>query len=287
MNYYNTFAINFAANPEDNVYPPTLLPFTAYNDYQDEFIQTFSSTVEIKHKLDSIVFSSIDINEYSTNNSSRVSAIESENEILTPLTSTNASDDETNQPTTINEAPLPLLSDDETSNQNNPNQEFQTALDKLKEVANLRDDIEAFIQYLSDKYNIDPNEELDDLPWEVIDEIMAYINYDPDKDDNINFDILSSSSSSDDTIIIPEEQIDSFRDLIHSLDDSVKRLSILYRINGITDKRIDDGYHRFQSIFKPTVEPLIRLYKHNIRDYKNILDDSINYYIEQSSNECE
>lgn len=277
MNYYNSTAINQLAS--DNEYTPTLLPLTAYNDYQEEFLQTFSSTIDVKHQLDSIVFSSISTEEPNSIPSPLLSA---EQEILTPLTS----DDETNnanlsfQP---NETPLPLL-EPPSSPIENESTKFKTAIDKLKEVANLRDDISDFIQYLSEKYNIPLDQEIDDLPFEVIDEIMAYIDYDPDIDGELEFDVfhrLNTDSDSDDEIIIPESELDRFDNLIQQLSKNVKRLKSLYRINGINDQRNDIQYHHFQQLFKPTIDTLIRLYRHNIKDYDDILTSSRSYHNNQ------
>lgn len=260
-NYYNTTIFNQST---DN---PTLLPFGAYMEYEQQFKQTFMETTELKHRLDKIIFDSINVEPSLTDEEANL--LSSVQVSLEP--SPIQSDDETpNQPSI---EPLPF-----SSPPPEPVDEVQTAIDKLRNIADTRDDIEEFIQYLSERYNIDLNEPVDDLPFEVIDEIMTYIDYDPDTDSEFNIDIFHSDSDPEDQIIIPAERLNEFQSLLSQFIEHVQRLKRLYDINGITDSRYDTMYQKFQQLFKPTVEPLIRLYHHTIKDYQSVVSDSLNYH---------
>lgn len=281
-NYYNTSIFNSTlrkGNDDDEreIDTPTLLSYSAYMEYEHQFKQTFTETIELKKLLDSIVFSSIETDNETEAHSDEQQLVSVAETSLEPSPIQSDDEIEFSPSTSISALPLPLPDeepaiDPETS-------ELQTALDKLKSVADTRDDINEFILYLCERYNIDPNEQLNDLPFEVIDEIMTYIDYDPDNDGEFNFGFgTSNSNSSSDQLIIPANRIDEFRSLLSQFAEHVNRLSRLYRINGITDSRYDSLYHKFQQLFKPTVEPLIRLYKHAIRDYDEILSDSVRYH---------
>lgn len=260
-NYYNT---TIFSQSTDN---PTLLPFGAYMEYEQQFKQTFMETTELKHRLDKIIFDSINVEPSLTDEEANL--LSSVQVSLEP--SPIQSDDETpNQPSI---EPLPF-----SSPPPEPVDEVQTAIDKLRNIADTRDDIEEFIQYLSERYNIDLNEPVDDLPFEVIDEIMTYIDYDPDTDPEFNIDIFHSDSDPEDQIIIPAERLNEFQSLLSQFIEHVQRLKRLYDINGITDSRYDTMYQKFQQLFKPTVEPLIRLYHHTIKDYQSVVSDSLNYH---------
>ena len=260
-NYYNTTIFNQST---DN---PTLLPFGAYMEYEQQFKQTFMETTELKHRLDKIIFDSINVEPSLTDEEANL--LSSVQVSLEP--SPIQSDDETpNQPSI---EPLPF-----SSPPPEPVDEVQTAIDKLRNIADTRDDIEEFIQYLSERYNIDLNEPVDDLPFEVIDEIMTYIDYDPDTDSEFNIDIFHSDSDPEDQIIIPAERLNEFQSLLSQFIEHVQRLKRLYDINGITDSRYDTMYQKFQQLYKPTVEPLIRLYHHTIKDYQSVVSDSLNYH---------
>ena len=276
-NYYNTNIFK-QFNDSNSL---TLLPYSAYMEYEHQFKQTFAETTNLKKSLNNIIYASIDsdTDTDTTANANSDNSVESEllSSIESSLNPSPAQSD--SEQLSVASSPLPTNTDD--SNTDEPN-ELLTAIDKLRNIADTRDDIDDFILYLSERYNIDLNEPIDDLPFEVIDEIMTYIDYDPDNDIDI-FDQFDSSIDSDvdDQIIIPPERLDEFRSLLSQFTDHVNALSRLYKINGITDSRYDEAYNRFQYLFKPTVEPLIRLYKHTIRDYDEILTDSVKTHQDQ------
>lgn len=268
MNYYNNpFFNEIAADDNGNV--PTLLPYTAYNDYEDEYKQLFTETIDIKHRLDEIVFNSVDVSTEPETDELEQVAYESIDD-MDDNANDNTNDNADTFPEGINTSHLEF---EFTQPEPDEQQEFLTAVQKLEQVADTRDDIHEFIEYLCEKYDINPEEQLDDLPFPVIDEIMAYIDYDPDTSPEL--DLTAYFTTNDDQIIIPPEHTQTFSNLLEDFKERANRLEQLQRINGINDSRYDSTYHKFQQIFKPTLEPLIRLYKHYIRDYQSILNDSL------------
>jgi len=274
MNYYQTAAFNkLSAQMTANGKPLTILPFGVYNEYEQQFKETFIEITKDKKYLDSIIYESIYNNEALSNESTS-------NE-----ESINSNEESINEEQPINDAPsiepLPGFEPDENV-EPNPGIRLQMLMKQLHDIAEIRDDIDQFIMYLSERYNINLNEPLNDLPFEVIDEILTYIDYDPDRDGEIE---LNTSESSDDEIIIPVDKICEFQNTLNRFRFNIKTMKHLDKLNGITDERIDDEYYKFQSIFKPMIASLIILYKTNYRDYLTILRDSINYHEKRRQND--
>ena len=244
--------------------PFTLLPFEAYNQYEQEYKETFAETVNLKQYLDSVIYSSTMNDDTET----------------TDISTDDASDDteitSNNGPST---SPLPATFNDTPTN---PNMRIQLMMEQLQHEANTREDIEEFVKYIKQFYNIDLNEPHSDLPFEVIDEILTYLDYDPDKQE-IDFETMLTHEGTDtaDQIIIPIYQIKDFQNALNKFRLNIKTLKHLDSMNCITNDRCDRSYYKFQNILRPMIASLIKLYKINLNDFIVILRDSMNYHEQQ------
>lgn len=264
MNYYNSASFNNQMSELTlNHRPLTILPYSAYNEYEQQFKETFASTVELKKYIDSIVFASIDTTEEEEEtNDQPDQPVQSEQQ---PAPSTGPST-----------SPLPGFEPSEDE-EPNPELRMQLLLQQLQQTAEIRSDLDDFLQYISSVYHIDLTEPISDLPFEVIDEILTYIDYDPDVHGDLDMSSMFDTESSDssDTLIIPINQIVEFQNALNQFRFNVKTLKHLELLNAVTNDRCDLAYQRFQQIFKPTIFSLIKLYKTNLHDYTDLLRSSI------------
>lgn len=252
-----------------------ILPFHAYNEYEQQFKETFNDVVECKKYLDSFIRQEL---------MQQPETVETVDNLSNETVET-----VDNNINNISTQPLPLLDFDHANkpDESNPSVRIALLMKQLHDVAEMRDDINQFILYLSEKYGIDLNEPVHDLPFEVIDEILTYIDYDPDIDGDIDLNSLVTSSCSnennenedeDDQLIIPTEHIRDFQNILNRFNFGIKTLKHLNKLNAITNERVDEDYYKFQNIFKPMITSLIKLYKINYHDYSVILQESIEYH---------
>ena len=291
MNYYQTPEfLNSTAERNSNNHPNTILPYLAYNDYEQEMIKYFTACANDKYELDHIIYcchiqqrqdeSNDDINDPPVNDDSN-----DENESSpSPAIIDEVIDESTNESplspgmnATINVSPLPPLTQPTTDPQT-PSIHF--IMTHLESIASKTEQLDSFLEYIEEKYGIDLTQPFDDLPFDVIDEILTFLNYDPDEKDDepLDFNMFQCER-----IIISRELITSFQNHLNSFVFNVKTLQHLDNMNGITDSRTDDSYYAFQTLFKPSITTLVQLYKHSIKHYKRVLSESMDYYITQDS----
>ena len=302
MNYYQTpsyIASTASYNPNNK--PNTLLSYLAYNDYEQQVKDTFINCLNSKQSLNEILYSAIEHIHSSEDEdymitSQNSSSFDSEgNPCSSCEEETSCSDIEEEVVSSLellesqvgpSVEPLPPLfstepesstdlsldqSADPDSSTANPI--IQLLFSHLEAEGVNRDDFNDFISYIEYTYDIDLTQPLDDLPFPVIDEILTYIDYDPDDDD----DFFDCSDVSD--IIIPRAQVTEFQNSFNSFTFNVKMLQHLDSMNCITNDRTDDSYYTFQTVFKPSLYPLLKLYHHDINKFQLILSNTMNYYI--------
>ena len=297
MNYYQTSSyIASTASYNPNHKPNTLLPYLAYNDYEQQVKETFINCINSKQSLNEILYSTIE-QIHSSEDEDYMIASQSSGSFDSEGNPCSSCEEEEISCSDIEEevvsslellvsqpgpsiAPLPPLapfdSDTATGHDTDAaNPVIQLLFSHLEAESTDRDDFNDFISYIESTYDIDLAQPLDDLPFPVIDEILTYIDYDPDDDD----DLFDCSDCSD--IIIPRAQVTEFQNSFNSFTFNVKMLQHLDSMNCITNDRTDDAYYTFQTIFKPSLYPLLKLYHHDINKFQLILSNTMNYYISQ------
>ena len=242
-----------------------LLPFHAYNEYETEYREAFQTCSDAINTIQSI------INEYTNENNNTNTNSES------PLIDNSNNDDDiinevgNNENNFVNTEPLPLP---EFNNEPKPSP-LQLLLFHLQLMSEIRPDLDDFLTYIKDVYNVDLTQYNEDLPFEVIDEILSYVDYDPDETDSpLDFNMFN-----DERIILNREDCFTFQRLINTLRLKVKELSHLHKMNVMTNDRNDEYYLQFQQMVKPVVSMLLQIYKSNILRYERILQRSIQYHI--------
>ena len=152
----------------------------------------------------------------------------------------------------------------------------------LENESNSREDFDDFLSYIQTTYDVDLTTEPDDLPFPVIDEILTYLDYDPGDEDGTSddpdeyFDIPFDQLGN---LIIPRVQMVDFQNNFNAFTYNVKLLHHLDDMNCITNDRTDDAYYTFQRVFKPTIYPLLKLYRRAVERFQLILHISIDHYM--------
>ena len=295
MNYYQTPEY-LARSAEQNINhkPNTLLPHLAYNDYEAETLSVFDKCLNDKHVLNDILLSTLEQAHSSTDedftdsDTESSSSDQSEPHIFIPSAieqEAQASFEALNSiasQTGPSIEPLPSMEDSQPAPEQ-PNTTLHLLMTHLESVANAREDIDEFLDHIKSRYDIDLTEPFDDLPFPVIDEILAYIDYDPDKSEEEEEDFFDFNMFQLPHVIIPREHITEFQNHFNSFVFNIKTLQHLDEMNGITNDRTDDAYYAFQNLFKPALYPLLKLYKHVIHRFGHVLSASMDYYITQDS----
>lgn len=252
MNYYNSQAL-IAPNGK----PYTILPLEAFNDYQQEFISTFNECSEARDRINFIINLSTHDETYPSTSSDNSETSSDESTNVEPAQS-------------LTSEPLPSLESNE------PDHSLELLMTHLHNVSTVIDNYDEFIEHIRNTYGVDLTTPFYDLPFPVIDEILTFLDYDPDESTQTMDEAFNTFQKPN--IIIKRELMTDFQNQFNRFTFNLKMLKHLDSMNGITNERTDDEYNGFQCVFKPSQQSLIELYTTAQREYERILNTSLKHY---------